>query len=78
LARPQWTWAEGGTTVRVAQVDFDSCRACRDCPARKVCRTKALIKMGPDEEATVKPSDCMGCGDCVTACTFGAVAMKER
>jgi len=33
--------------------------------------------MGPDEQAIVKPSDCMGCGDCIEACPFGAILMKE-
>lgn len=63
--------------MKVAQVDFQKCQACRDCPAKKACRTKALIKMGPDEEAIVKPSDCMGCGDCVDPCPYDAVSLKE-
>ena len=63
--------------MRTAQVDFDRCEACSPCPARKACRTKAIVKMGPDEQAIVKSSDCMGCGDCVDACPFAAVTMKE-
>jgi MinD superfamily P-loop ATPase len=64
-------------TMKLAQVDYKKCRACSKCPARTVCRTKAIIKLDPDEPAVVKPSDCMGCGDCVDACPFDAVAMKE-
>jgi Fe-S-cluster-containing hydrogenase component 2 len=63
--------------MKIAQVDFGTCEACAPCPARATCRTKALIKMGPDEQAIVKPSDCMGCGDCVAACPFHAISMKE-
>jgi MinD superfamily P-loop ATPase len=63
--------------MKVAKVDYALCAACSICPARKSCRTKALIKMGPDEQAIVKPSDCMGCGDCVPACPHNAVSMTE-
>lgn len=63
--------------MKTAQIDFDSCQACSRCDARKACRTKAIVKMGPDEQAIVKPSDCMGCGDCIEACPFGAILMKE-
>jgi Fe-S-cluster-containing hydrogenase component 2 len=66
-----------GETMNTAQIDFDSCRACSVCPARKACRTKAIVKMGPDEQAIVKPSDCMGCGDCVDACPYGSISMKQ-
>lgn len=64
--------------MKLAQIDFASCQACSVCDARKSCRTKAIVKMGRDEQAIVKPSDCMGCGDCVEACPFGAVTMKEQ
>jgi Fe-S-cluster-containing hydrogenase component 2 len=64
--------------VKLAQIDYNVCQACSPCDAKKSCRTKAIIKMGPDEQAIVKPSDCMGCGDCVDACPFGAVKMKEQ
>lgn len=63
--------------MKIAQIDFAACQACNPCPARKACRTKAIIKMGPEEQAIVKPSDCMGCGDCVDACPYGAITVKE-
>ena len=63
--------------MKIAQVDLGTCEACAPCPARAVCRTKALIKMGPDKQVIVKPSDCTGCGDCAAACPFHAISMKE-
>ena len=53
--------------MRLAQIDYARCEACSPCPARKACRTKAIVK----------PSDCMGCGDCVEECPYEAVSMKE-
>src|SRR5680860_1410017 len=47
----------GEDSVKLAQVDYKKCQACSKCTARKTCRTKALIKMGPEEQAIVKPSD---------------------
>ncbi|MHB9149277.1 MAG: 4Fe-4S binding protein [Thermoleophilia bacterium] len=63
--------------MKSAQIEFASCQACSPCDARKACRTKAIVKMGPDEQAIVMVSDCMGCGDCIEACPFGAISMKE-
>jgi Fe-S-cluster-containing hydrogenase component 2 len=63
--------------MKVAVVDYAKCQACSPCPARKACRTKALIKLGPDEPAIVKPGDCMGCADCVPVCPYQAVSLSE-
>ena len=48
------------------------CRACFDPPCARVCPTDALL---PREGGGVKlqPQECIGCGNCVEACPFGAV-----
>lgn len=63
--------------MKIAQVSYDLCQACDKCAARKSCRTKALIQMDRGEQAIVKSSDCMGCGDCIEACPHKALSMKE-
>lgn len=72
------TGMKGSLTVKTAQVDFAACQACAVCTAKTLCRTKAIIKMGKYEQAVVKPSDCMGCGDCIDGCPHGAVSMTGR
>ncbi len=48
------------------------CRACADPPCARVCPTDALT---PRDGGGVRlnPALCIGCGNCVTACPFGAV-----
>ena len=48
------------------------CRACADPPCARVCPTDALV---PRDGGGVRLSDelCIGCGNCVHACPFGAV-----
>lgn len=48
------------------------CRACANPPCARVCPTDALI---PREGGGVrlKAAECIGCGNCMEACPFGAV-----
>lgn len=48
------------------------CRACSDPPCARVCPTDALV---PRDGGGVRlhHRDCIGCGNCVEACPFGAV-----
>ena len=47
------------------------CRACADPPCARVCPTDALV---PREGGGVRfrSQECIGCGNCVVACPFGA------
>ena len=53
------------------------CRACPDPPCARVCPTDALT---PREGggARLKQDLCIGCGNCVTACPFGAAFWDQR
>jgi len=48
------------------------CRACKDPPCAKVCPTNALIKR-KGGGVILYASKCIGCGNCVGACPFGAI-----
>lgn len=48
------------------------CRACPDPPCAKVCPTDALIRR-KGGGVILNPSLCIGCGNCVEACPFGAI-----
>src|SRR3990172_1247218 len=52
-----------------AEVHWDLCRACDPCSARPACKTKAVVKLDPDEPAVIDLSRCSGCGDCLPART---------
>lgn len=63
--------------ARVPRVDDEKCRACRKCPARKVCRVKALVVLDPGESPFVDANLCYGCLVCIPACPFEAIATAE-
>jgi MinD superfamily P-loop ATPase len=61
------------TPPKVPRVDATKCQACRKCPARKVCRVKAIVAIDPGEAPFVDGSLCYGCLVCLPACPFGAL-----
>lgn len=48
------------------------CRACPDPPCASVCPTDALIRR-KGGGVILSAAECIGCGNCVEACPFGAV-----
>ncbi len=58
------------------------CRACQNPPCARVCPTDALIvrENGDGQGAGVrlKADLCIGCGNCVEACPFGAVLWNQH
>lgn len=52
------------------------CRACPDPPCACVCPTDAL-KLRPGGGVRLDAALCIGCGNCVRACPFGAVFWDE-
>ena len=59
----------------IPRIDEALCQACRPCPARKVCRVKAIVAIDPGEAPFVDSSLCYGCLICLPACPFDAVVV---
>jgi carbon-monoxide dehydrogenase iron sulfur subunit len=53
------------------------CRACDDPPCARVCPTDALPARAGGG-VRLKPDLCIGCGNCVEACPFGAIFWHEH
>jgi Fe-S-cluster-containing hydrogenase component 2 len=58
-----------------AEVNGEKCKACAPCLARQVCKTKALMQIDAGEPAIIDVTRCRGCGDCMHACPYAAIAM---
>jgi Fe-S-cluster-containing hydrogenase component 2 len=65
--------------MRAAEIDFGKCAVsgCYNCAAAKVCPTRAIGKLDPDEPAWVDQAACNGCGDCVGACLRSAIKVTQ-
>jgi len=61
----------------VPYVDPTRCQACRRCPARQVCKSKALTQVDLGEPPFVDASRCYGCHACVVECPFGAIIIPR-
>jgi len=60
-----------------AEVNWDICQACDPCSARLVCKTRAVLKIDADAPAFIELARCNGCGDCLPACPYGAIALRN-
>jgi len=62
----------------VPHVVDELCRACPQCVARTVCRTKAILRIDRDEPPFIDPSRCFGCQVCVAECPHGAIVADGK
>lgn len=55
-----------------------ACRLCEDPPCITACPTKALSRDEKSGIILVAEDKCKGCGWCVEACDFGAIALHPK
>ena len=62
----------------IPHVVDERCESCRRCLARKVCRTKAILQIDPDEPPFIDASLCYACHACIPACPNGAIILEGQ
>jgi len=62
------------TTSESSLVDFPVvCRQCHTPPCQEVCPTQAINRNNHLGVNQIEEEACIGCGECVRACPFGAI-----
>jgi len=67
--------------IRVAKLESDlidypvTCRQCSNPPCQKVCPTQAIDRNNHLGVNQINEELCIGCGECVLACPFGAISI---
>ncbi len=73
-AAKHWLWNRNMHTI-IAWIDWTICKVCDPCSARYSCKVRAIVKFDHDEPAIIDETRCNGCGVCVPACDFEAIAL---
>ena len=66
-----------GTCTLVPHIDSAYCQACEPCQAKLVCKTRAIVQLDPGDTPYIEYSRCSGCAQCVLACVYVAIIMKN-
>ena len=62
------------TTDESELIDFPvTCRHCADPTCQSVCPTQAISRNNRQEVNQINEELCVGCGECASACPFGAI-----
>lgn len=59
--------------MNLPEIVWDICEVCEPCQARLVCRTRAIVKIDPDQPPYIEHSRCSGCAVCIKACPCSAI-----
>lgn len=57
-------------------IDYEACRSCNPCEAKLACKTRAIVKLDPDEPPYIALERCSGCSACIRACAYGVIQMR--
>ena len=53
------------------------CLTCDPCQARSACKTRAIVRIDPEDVPYIALDRCSRCGACVIECTGGAIMMSS-
>jgi len=75
-------WPARSRILIVAQSDDgpftpNVCRQCEDAPCAAACPVEAIILNERTGAWVVDAEECIGCGDCVEACPYGAIFLDK-
>lgn len=60
-------------------IDYPStCKLCKNPPCKKACPVGAVSKSDVTGAQQIDAELCIGCGECVVACPFGAIFIPEE
>lgn len=60
------------------ELDWAACSNCEVCQAKIACKTRAIVRLDPDEPPYIENTLCSSCGECVLACPFLAIQLKNN
>src|SRR3990172_2882602 len=60
-------------------IDFpQTCKLCKNPPCKKACPVEAISRDEITGAQKIDEELCIGCGECVLACPFGAISIPEE
>jgi Fe-S-cluster-containing hydrogenase component 2 len=54
------------------------CRNCKKAPCIEACPVEAISRLEPEGYVALDEEACTGCGECVSACPFGAIRLDRK
>jgi len=69
--------------IKVVKVDHLTdypltCKLCKNPPCKKACPQAAISKNKNTDALQIDSELCIGCGECVLACPFGAISIPRE
>jgi MinD superfamily P-loop ATPase len=60
------------------EIEWDACITSEICEAIKVCKTRAIVRLDPEDPPYIEHALCSSCGECIMACPYSAITLKNN